>query len=466
MSICLQNSKSYATQIDMYTYTMHTFGCQMNVGDSIWLKRALRARGFLESLATLDAHNAHPVDISILYTCSVREKPEQKVYQIISRLQHIHRDNPRYTIAVGGCVAQQLGESLLKRFPCVRLVFGSDNNSYIPEAIARLLEDPSLEISLIDFTDTYPERDFSIANDVSPVEYVNIMQGCDNFCTYCIVPFTRGKQKSRKSSDILQECHLLVERGAKEIMLLGQNVNSYGKDNGEIPFSSLLQNIQSIQGLEKLSFMTPHPKDFDDETIQCFANNSILSSKIHLPLQSGSDKILTAMGRQYTKKDYILLVEKIKDIRPEAVFSTDIIVGFPGETEEDFSQTIEVMHEIGFAQSYSFCYSDRPGTQASLSANKIEKSIAMERLSRLQQEQDRLRESYLHSFVGKTIQVLLENTTKRNKEDTETSSPLWFGRDIYGNAVHVANVFHAKQGEITPVHITQATRTSLYGISL
>lgn len=450
--------------MNMYTYSIHTFGCQMNVGDSIWLKRALRAKGFMESLATLDANSAHPVDVSILYTCSVREKPEQKVHQIIARLQHIHRHNPRYTIAVGGCVAQQLGESLLKRFPSVRLVFGSDNNSYIPEAIARLLEEPSLEISLVDFTDTYPERDFSVASDIAPVEYVNIMQGCDNFCTYCIVPFTRGKQKSRKSHDILQECSLLVERGAKEIMLLGQNVNSYGKDNGEIPFSALLRNIQSIDGLEKLSFMTPHPKDFDDATIECFANNSILSSKIHLPLQSGSDKILADMGRQYTKKDYILLVEKIKAVRPEAVFSTDIIVGFPGETEEDFSQTIEVMREIGFAQSYSFCYSDRPHTKASLATNKVDKSIAMERLSRLQQEQVILSESYLRSFIGKTVDVLLENVTKRHRDSTKDSIPTWFGRDSYGNAVHVEAASHAKQGELTKVQITQATRTSLYGV--
>ena len=445
---------------------MHTFGCQMNVGDSIWLKRALRAKGFLESLATLDIQKAHPVDISIIYTCSVREKPEQKVYQIISRLQHIHRNNPRYTIAVGGCVAQQLGESLLKRFPSVRLVFGSDNNSYIPEAISRLLEEPSLEISLVDFSDTYPERDFSVANTIAPVEYVNIMQGCDNFCTYCIVPFTRGKQKSRKASDIMKECSLLVERGAKEIMLLGQNVNSYGKDNGELPFSSLLREIQSIDGLEKLSFMTPHPKDFDDATIECFANNSILSSKIHLPLQSGSDKILSAMGRQYTKKDYILLVEKLKAVRPQAVFSTDIIVGFPGETEEDFSQTIEVMHEVGFAQSYSFCYSDRPGTQASLATDKVEKSIAMERLSRLQQEQVLLSESYLRSFIGKTVNVLLENTTKRRTDSAEDATPIWFGRDMYGNAVHVEHAPHAKQGDVTQVQITQATRTSLYGVVL
>lgn len=446
----------------MYTYTIHTFGCQMNVGDSIWLQRALRVKGFQESLATLETKTEHPIDLTILYTCSVREKPEQKVYQIIARLQHIHRNNPRYTIAVGGCVAQQIGESLLERFPCVRLVFGSDNNSYIPEAIERLMENPSLSISLVDFTDTYPERDFTVAQEIATVEYVNIMQGCDNYCTYCIVPFTRGKQKSRKSEDILRECQLLVERGAKEIMLLGQNVNSYGMDSNEIHFSELLTNIQSIKGLQKLSFMTPHPKDFDDRTIACFSNNSILSSKIHLPMQSGSDKILQAMGRQYTKKDYILLVEKIKQIRPDAVFSTDIIVGFPGETEEDFCETIELMQHVGFAQSYSFCYSDRPGTKASEYSEKIEKSIAMDRLSRLQKEQVILSEQYLASFVGKTISVLLENTTKKQK----ATGPLWFGRDIYGNAVHVENNGNRKEGEIARVTITQANRTSLYGISL
>lgn len=406
----------------------------MNVGDAQWLQRALTARGLKEAFF-VRGKECDNEDISIIYTCSVREKPEEKVYQLIQRLQFLHRHNPRYSIAVGGCVAQQLGATLLKKFPAVKIVFGTDAGSHILNAIDAVLQEPSTRICLDDFTDQYVERELvESMNATNTLSYVNIMQGCDNYCAYCIVPFTRGKQKSRTIDAILKECQYLLERGTKEIVLLGQNVNAYGFDNAAGTFAELLMRIGNLDGLERLSFMTPHPKDFDVATIQAFAVLPVLSPKVHLPVQSGSDTILQRMQRGYTSREYLTLVEALRSVRPDIVFSTDIIVGFPTETEEDFSQTLALLEAVQYVKSFSFCYSDRPNTVASTMEGKVPKEIALERLARLQAVQTDMRSQYLSQCIGTKRMVLCGERLMRQPDPEKD---YWYSEDEYGNAVHI-----------------------------
>ena len=327
-----------------------TFGCQMNVHDSQWLARALEARGFCE--APLEEAR-----VVVVNTCSVREKPEQKVMSTLGRIRQVTGNSPRVLVAVTGCVAQQLGEKLFSRQ--VRLVAGSDGISGAPQAIERLLDEPALRLSLLDFTSHYVEREPGADTPSAPVGFVNIMQGCDNFCAYCIVPYTRGRQKSRLTPAILDECRHLLDRGAREITLLGQNVNAFGRDtHGDgVSFAALLEKVAALPGLKRLRYVTPHPKDMGPEDVAAFANIPQLCPRLHLPLQAGSDAVLKRMGRKYDSARYLELVASLRDARPDIALSTDLIVGFPGETEEDFAATLELMRASDFMSSFSFCYS-------------------------------------------------------------------------------------------------------------
>ena len=439
--------------LDFMTRSFHiqTFGCQMNANDSDWLTRSLKARGFTES----GFENA---DIHIINTCSVRDKPEQKVYSELGRIASFCKVNNRrdVTVCVGGCVAQQVGPPLIRRFPQVRLLFGTDGIAHAPEAISRLMEEPGLRLSLLDFVDHYEERplawpgfvsasppggeacarpELGVAADQVPASvFVNIMQGCNNFCTYCIVPFVRGRQKSRQAGAVLDECRRLLDGGAREITLLGQNVNSYGLDGGtgsgsasgknHPGFAELLQAVAKLPGLERLRFVTPHPKDIAPEVIAAFADTRALCPRLHLPLQSGSDSILKAMNRRYDTARYLDIVRRLKEARPDIILTTDIIVGFPGESEEDFQATMAVMREVGFASSFSFVYSDRPGAKAVLLPGKVDRHVALDRLSRLQEWQNQASNDVLESMRGKTVDVLVESRSRWNTlldEPSDTS---------------------------------------------
>ncbi|MCC8195096.1 MAG: tRNA (N6-isopentenyl adenosine(37)-C2)-methylthiotransferase MiaB, partial [Deltaproteobacteria bacterium] len=329
------------------TFHITTFGCQMNAADSDWLSRSLVARGFVP------AGRPDEASIHILNTCSVRDKPEQKVYSEIGRIRSVTGNSPDVLVCVGGCVAQQVGEKLFKRFSQVRLVFGTDGIASAPDAISRLAAEKRLRISLIDFAERFEERDFALDERVPPAAFVNIMQGCDNFCAYCIVPYVRGHQKSREADAILAECAALLERGAREITLLGQNVNAYGKDMNVSPgpgrsaFGDLLYRVAALPGLSRLRFVTPHPKDMGSDMAQAFADLPVLAPRLHLPLQSGSDVILRRMGRKYDTARFLRLVDELRAARPEMHFSTDIIVGFPGETEAQFRETLAFMERVG-----------------------------------------------------------------------------------------------------------------------
>ncbi len=393
------------------TFHIQTFGCQMNAHDSDWLSRSLAARGFVES-------PFEEASLYIINTCSVRDKPEQKVYSELGRIARNCKVTGRtgVTVCVGGCVAQQVGSALTRRFPQVRLVFGTDGIAHAPEAIERLMEEPRLRLNLLEFLDRYEERATSHApGSAPPSAFVNIMQGCDNFCTYCIVPYVRGRQKSRDPAAVLAECRALIEAGAREITLLGQNVNSYGQDAPEygVPFAKLLRRVAALPGLARLRFITPHPKDIADEVIDAFGSLDNLCPRLHLPLQSGSDRILAKMGRRYDTARYLDIVRKLRSARPDMAFSTDIIVGFPGETEDDFASTMAMMEQVGFMHSFSFVYSDRPHAKAVLLPGKVERAVALERLSRLQAWQNQASDSILASMVGSTVTILIEGKSQR-----------------------------------------------------
>ncbi len=435
-----------------------TFGCQMNVNDSDWLARALEQRGFT---ATPLAEST----VVILNTCSVREKPEQKVYNTLRKVRQETQGTAGAFAVVAGCVGQQIGTKFFDLFPEVRLVSGGDAMADIPAAIEKLFAEPNLKISLIDFSETYAERNLELGQtQAPPTSYVNIMQGCDNFCAYCIVPYTRGRQKSRESKAIIDECRTLLEHGSKEICLLGQNVNSFGQDaSGDgTSFAQLLYAIADLPGLERLRFMTPHPKDFLTDVVRAFAEIEKLCPHIHLPLQAGSDAILHAMGRKYTRKRFLEIVQNLRQVRNDISFSSDIIVGFPGESEEDFLQTLSMLQEVNFRASFSFCYSDRPGTKASLLKDKISQEIKLERLHRLQTKQDDLAATWLKKRVGQETVLLLEQKSKKN--DEQETNTWWQGRDPYGATVNIALQPHeGKAGVLIPAKIIHAKKHTLIG---
>ncbi|MBO4318352.1 MAG: tRNA (N6-isopentenyl adenosine(37)-C2)-methylthiotransferase MiaB [Mailhella sp.] len=452
-------------------YHCITFGCQMNVNDTEWLERSLLRRGW-HSAALEEA------DAVFVNTCSVRDKPEQKVY---STLGMIARANPRAVIGVAGCVAQQMGKALAERCPQVRLVLGTDGIVNAPQAFEQLLLDEDSRLFYLDFSASYPDRDpcldkpdgfilpdlRSLDHETKPTDsqaFVNIMQGCDNFCAYCIVPYTRGRCKSRPADAVVRECGQWIERGIRDITLLGQNVNAYGKDRTSdgTSFAALVRRVAALEGLERLHVVSPHPRDFDEESIALFGELDVLAPRLHLPLQSGSDAVLKAMGRGYTMERFRALTRALTSARPDMVFSTDLIVGFPGETETDFLHTLDAVRQIPFAASFSFCYSDRPGTRASRMADKIPAEIASERLQRLQTLQDELSAAYLKTRVGQESRVLVESKSKK-QPDAEAGTVLQ-GHDQFGSTVNFVADKPVSAGDIVPVVITDAKKHSLFGI--
>ncbi len=431
-----------------------TFGCQMNVADSDWLRQVLEARGWTQV-------REEEAQVFLVTTCSVREKPEQKVYSLLGRLKAYADRDPSVFVGVGGCVAQQIGEDFWRRFPFVRLVFGTDGIAMVPDALDRLADDPEQRISLLDFLDHYPERDLAEVSAVSAQAFVNIMQGCDNFCAYCIVPYTRGRQKSRGSDAVVAECASLVRRGARELTLLGQNVNSYGQDkHGDgTSFAGLLERIAAIPGLERLKFTTSHPKDIAPEVVAAFGRLTNLCPQLHLPFQSGSDAVLKAMGRRYTRERYLDIVRELRNVRPNIALTTDIIVGFPGETAQDFEDTLSLMREVRFVSSFSFKYSDRPGVRAEKMSLKIPEEEKARRLNVLQDLQNRITEEELAAVVGAESLVLVEGQSKM--QDAETL--WWRGRDEGGRIVNFPCPESGLTGSVVRVAILESKKHSLLG---
>ncbi|MDD2309107.1 MAG: tRNA (N6-isopentenyl adenosine(37)-C2)-methylthiotransferase MiaB [Desulfuromonadaceae bacterium] len=386
---------------------METFGCQMNVNDSERIVTMLADLGYGP---TNDPASA---DMILLNTCSVRGGAEEKVYRRLANLRIYKRDGKKQIIAVGGCVAQQEGEELLRKLPYLDLVIGTHNLHLLPDLVrgAERGERRS-ETSFIDNDqrlDLFP----SITGESRLSRFVTVMQGCDNFCSYCIVPFVRGREISRRSADILNEVRQLADDGVREVILLGQNVNSYGLKAGNEPtFAELVRQVADIDGIDRIRFTTSHPKDMSDELIACFGDVPKLSGQIHLPAQSGSDAVLGLMGRGYTRDSYLDKIYKLKALRPDIVVTGDIIVGFPGETEQDFEQTLSLMEKVRYIDLFSFVYSPRPGTKAAELRDDMPRAVKMARLDRLMELQRFHTREISTTYVGNVMTVLVEGEGK------------------------------------------------------
>ncbi len=398
--------KVRSTMFDKLIY-IETFGCQMNVNDSERIVTMLADLGYAP---TNDPASA---DMILLNTCSVRGGAEEKVYRRLANLRIYKRDGKKQIIAVGGCVAQQEGEELLRKLPYLDLVIGT-HNLHLLQDMVRGAErgERRSETSFIDNDlrlDLFP----SIKGESRLSRFVTVMQGCDNFCSYCIVPYVRGREISRRSSDILTEVRQLADEGVREVILLGQNVNSYGlKSDHEPSFAELIRQVADVDGIDRIRFTTSHPKDMSDELIACFGDIPKLSGQIHLPAQSGSDAVLKLMGRGYTRESYLGKVRKLKSIRPDIVITGDIIVGFPGESDADFEQTLSLMEEVRYIDLFSFVYSPRPGTKAAELSDDLPRAVKMARLNRLMELQRRHTMEISLPYVGSLMTVLVEGEGK------------------------------------------------------
>ena len=391
----------------------------MNIRDTEIIAQTLAESGYTKSPSIEKA------DLVVLNTCSIRAKAEQKVFSLLGSLRKAKKLNPALKICVAGCVAQQEGQKIIKRMPHVDLVIGTQHIYNLPT----LLKQSKHNTIAINLSDNYeiprfvPRLSTADAQAGSPTpaadmqfsRFVTIMQGCNNFCTYCVVPYTRGREVSRGVKDIIEEIKKYVDSGVCEITLLGQNVNSYGQSNSVLTnglpcsFSMLLHQVAKVDGLKRLRFTTSHPKDLSDELISCFAEIGNLCPQFHLPVQSGSDAVLRRMNRKYTITDYRQKVEKLLNARPDLALTTDIIVGFPGETDKDFQKTLDLLENIRYHGSFSFKYSDRPGIKASHLDGKIEEHVKSERLQIFQKRQDEISLERNEEYIGKSLLILVES---------------------------------------------------------
>ncbi|MFH1146789.1 MAG: tRNA (N6-isopentenyl adenosine(37)-C2)-methylthiotransferase MiaB [Pseudomonadota bacterium] len=426
-----------------------TFGCQMNEHDSEYMSAALCNMGYG---LTQDLAEA---DLVLVNTCSIRQKAEEKAYSLLGRLKKYKEIRPHLMTIVASCLAQQEGKKLFHRVPHLNLVIGTRGVYRLPELLVRA-ENTARKIAYTALSDGYECYSPSLPGCRKIKSYVNIMTGCNNFCSYCIVPYVRGREISRKSSDVLKEIECLVEQGVKEITLLGQNVNSYGKGlDKECSFAELVRRIDSIEGMERLRFTTSHPKDLSDELSGCFGELKSLCPHIHLPVQSGSDKILKMMNRKYTRDDYLERVSKLRRVSPGITLTTDIIVGFPGESENDFEDTLKTMEEVRFAGAFAFKYSDRPPAKAASFKEKLPDEIKRERLSAVLALQEKLTYNLHESMVGKTVEVLIEGYSKNSRRE-------WMGRTRTGEVVNITGGTDAL-GKTLRVRIEKACPHSLKG---
>ncbi|WP_435390495.1 tRNA (N6-isopentenyl adenosine(37)-C2)-methylthiotransferase MiaB [Hominiventricola aquisgranensis] len=385
------------------TANITTFGCQMNARDSEKLSGILREAGYVET-------ESEDADFVIYNTCTVRENANLRVYGRLGVLHGYKKKNPNMKIALCGCMMQEatVVEKLQKSYRFVDLIFGTHNIFKFAELLAMTLESDRMIIDIWKDTDQIVE-DLPNERKYAFKSGVNIMFGCNNFCSYCIVPYVRGRERSREAKDIVREIEALVKDGVVEVMLLGQNVNSYGK-NLEQPmtFAELLREIEQIDGLERIRFMTSHPKDLSDDLIEVMANSKKICPHLHLPLQSGSSRILKAMNRRYDKEKYLALAKKIRERMPDIALTTDIIVGFPGETEEDFQETLDVVRQVRYDSAFTFIYSKRTGTPAAVMEDQIPEDVVKDRFDRLLKEVQTISKEMSERFTGNEETVLVE----------------------------------------------------------
>lgn len=431
-----------------------TYGCQMNEHDSEILLGLLVQMGYEK---TDDLSKA---DLILLNTCCIREKAESKVLSHLGELRRLKNDNPELIIGVCGCMMQQDGmiEKIETSAPHVQLLFGTHNLHKLPEFIYRLMTNSEKQMEILP-KETAIQEGLPTKREFPFKALVNIIYGCNNFCTYCIVPYVRGRERSRQINDIVEEVKNLVADGVVEITLLGQNVNSYGKDLKDgTNFALLLTKLCEIDGLKRIRYMTSHPKDLTEELIQTVARHPKICSHFHLPVQSGSSAILKAMNRGYTKEDYLLLVEKIRHYLPKAAITTDIIVGFPNETEEDFLETIDLVQKVQFDNAFSFIYSKRAGTPAARMQDDVSLEEKKERLQRLNDVLGDYAKAINETYVHQVIEILVEGVSKNNANmlsgKTASNKTVIFAGDV------------ALVGQFVLVEITEAQTWILKGVLL
>jgi len=429
-----------------------TFGCQMNEYDSDKMADVLHAAHGME--ATDDPSQA---DVILFNTCSVREKAQEKVFHDLGRVKHLKAENPNLLIGVGGCVASQEGKAIVSRAPFVDIVFGPQTLHRLPDMIEKRRSTGRSQVDI-----TFPEIEkfdhLPPARTEGATAFVSIMEGCSKYCSYCVVPYTRGEEVSRPLIDVLTEIAVLADQGVKEINLLGQNVNAFlgVMDDGEIAdFALLIEYIHEIPGIERIRYTTSHPKEFTSRLIASYNALPKLVSHLHLPVQSGSDRILTAMKRGYSVQEYKSIVQRLRVVRPEISMSSDFIVGFPGETEEDFEATMELIEEVNFDDSFSFIYSARPGTPAADLPDDTPYAVKLERLQRLQAQIQQQSRKISQNMVGSIQRILVEGVSKKNVHEI-------FGRTDNNRVVNFSGEKELI-GHFINIRITDALSHSLRG---
>jgi len=438
------------------TYSVETYGCQMNVHDSE------RIAGLLDDAGYIAVTEGEQADIVVFNTCAVRENADNKLYGNLSFLAPIKKLNPGMQIAVGGCLAQKDQSIILKKAPYVDVVFGTHNVGSLPALLerARIEEEAQIEIkeALEHFPSTLPARRLSAFS-----AWVSVSVGCNNTCTFCIVPTLRGIEKDRSEEDILREIRALVAQGVIEITLLGQNVNAYGVDFGDRQaFAKLLRKCGDIEGLERVRFMSPHPRDFTDDVIEAMADTHNVMPHLHMPLQSGSDRILQSMRRSYRSDRYLKILENVRSAIPHASITTDIIVGFPGETEEDFQATLDLCTAAQFAAAYTYQYSIRPGTPAATMPDQISAAVVGERYTRLHEHQQLISLGVNKRAIGQKMRVLVgEYEGRRDARESRLT-----GKSEDFRLVHFADSSNARAGDFVDVQITDASAHYLIGQEL
>lgn len=423
-----------------------TYGCQMNVYDSERMAESLE--GYVQTDTAEDA------DMILLNTCHIREKAAEKVYSELGRMKSLKDAKPDLKIGVTGCVAQAEGAEIMRRQPAVDLVVGPQSYHRLPQMEARVRQ------GLTALDTDFPEEDkFAHLKGRgtkarrAPSAFLTVQEGCDKFCAFCVVPYTRGAEVSRPAEQVVREAQELVERGVREVTLLGQNVNAY---HGGMTLAQLIRALGKVDGLERIRYTTSHPNDMDDDLIAAHADTPKLMPYLHLPVQSGSDKILKRMNRSHTAESYLRLIERIRDVRPDIMMSGDFIVGFPEETEADFQETLDLVEQVNYGYAYSFKYSTRPGTPAA-SRPQVDPAEADERLQRLQALITRQQHAIQDSMVGRDLSVLVERAGRNVGQ--------MLGKSEYLHSVHIDNAT-AQIGEVVPVRITRAMTNSLTAVQI
>jgi tRNA-2-methylthio-N6-dimethylallyladenosine synthase len=429
------------------TYQVRTYGCQMNVHDSE------RLSGLLEDAGYVRAEGDEPADVVVFNTCAVRENADNRLYGNLGHLAPVKAARPGMQIAVGGCLAQKDRGDILARAPWVDVVFGTHNIGALPVLLERARVEAEAQVEIVEALETFPSH-LPTRRDSAYSAWVSVSVGCNNTCTFCIVPALRGTERDRRPGDILAEVRALVDQGVLEITLLGQNVNAYGVEFGDRQaFSRLLRACGEIDGLERVRFTSPHPRDFTDDVIEAMAQTPNVMPHLHMPLQSGSDAVLQRMRRSYRQERYLGIIERVRDAMPDAAITTDIIVGFPGETEDDFQGTLAVVRAARFASAFTFQYSRRPGTPAADMPDQVPAEVVGERYRRLVDLVDEIAWAENLAQVGRSVDVLVAQGEGRKDERTERVS----GRAADNRLVHVAVTGERpRPGDVVTAEVTYA----------